>query len=100
MPLPNPRAGPTVINCFFNQPCPHWIHVNIVDLLHKHRFTENWQHILLLLPERVAVLSLPRFMSQLRERTLMILLFQIINHSAADPFATVVMWRACESRDI
>ena len=55
--------------------------MNVIHLLHKDSFAENRKHILLLLPQGVIVLSLPFLMPQFRERTLILLLFQIINHS-------------------
>jgi len=40
-PLPNSHARPAVVDCSLNQSGSHWIKVNVIDLLHKHRLAVN-----------------------------------------------------------
>lgn len=56
--------------------------MDVVNLLHKHRLAKNRKDILFLLPKRIAVFSFPLFVTQLRQRTLKVVLLQKIDDAA------------------
>jgi hypothetical protein len=56
--------------------------MNVIDLLHKHAFTEYRQDILFRLPERVLVVSVPLLMPKFIQGTLVLLFFQVVDDSS------------------
>lgn len=58
--------------------------MNVIHFLHKHALAKDLKDIRFVLPERVAVVSLPVFVPQFFERAFVFFLFQVLNHAMSD----------------
>src|SRR5436189_2925590 len=55
---PDPCTRPSIVGRFLHHPRPHRIVMRVIYFLHEETLTEDRKNILLLLPERVAIVSI------------------------------------------